>query len=133
MSMVGDVVHIVPQEGLESDAWVSEIVAGTREGDAGGVATWTLRGRASDEPYRARVRIGRETIEQEIGVAPGPYGAPTGEFLEGRIVTHVEMREVELWGVVPGAPWLMLRPWLVGYLVLVIPGVWGARRLLRVS
>jgi uncharacterized membrane protein (DUF106 family) len=133
MSMVGDVVHVVPQEGLESGAWVSEIVADTRDGDARGVATWTLRGSASDEPYRARVRIGRETIEQEIGIAPGPYGAPTGEFLDGRIVTHVQMREVDLWGVAPGIPWLLFPPWLVGYLVVVIPGVWAARRVLRVS
>jgi len=131
-SMVGDVVHIVPRDGLETDAWVSEVVSRTRDGDTHAVATWTLRARASDAPRVATVRIGRQSIEQPIGVAPGPHGPPTGEFLDGRVVARVEMRAVDLWGLAPGIPWLMFPPWLVAYLVIVVPGVWAARRALGV-
>ncbi len=42
------------------------------------------------------------------------------------------MRQVRLFGVVPGVDWLLLPPWLVAYLLIAIPFVPILKAVLRI-
>ena len=133
VSLVGSVVHVVPEAGISAASWTAEVEADADAEVARGVAIWTLQGKGRPDPYRLTIRLGEVTCERDVSFAPGPYAAPTAEHDDGRVVTELGLRPVNLWGLAPGLPALQLPPWLVAYVVLVIPVVWISRRLLRVA
>ena len=138
---LGEVAHIVPQEGLEAPGgWVQRIVE--VPADDGGrpanvVASWTLVAREKTEPYAIEIRQGGHTHTKELlvngrgysppieiyGQAVGDWGGP-GDELE-RI--ELRMAEYVAYGFVPGIPWIGFRPWLVAYLAIAVVVVFGVR------
>ncbi len=129
-SAEGEVVHLVPLEGLQSESgWVQEVKVITEQGTSYGEARWTLKGMARPEPYRLTVRMKGRTLEHEVLVG-GPFYAPAVIDHGSPVLTEVKLDPVKLAGVVPGIP-MVLPAWLVGYIVLSIPLVFVVRKVLH--
>jgi uncharacterized membrane protein (DUF106 family) len=132
LSAVGDVAHIVPQEGISATpgGWVQEVVAAPEgaAGNSGGAARWSLQGEAREEPYVLEVRLGGRTYARELAIGPSPPSARRVEHEGDEVVTEIAMRPVDLWGLAPGIEALYLPPWVVAYLVVVIAAAWVLRR-----
>jgi hypothetical protein len=145
ISAEGDLIHLVPQPGLEAEtgwvqmlyetppasawdrfaAWLTRQPAQAPPPDA--VALWQLRGEANRYPLIFRYRD--QTFERELVVGYRIY-APRWELREGEPPVEIRQREVRLFGLPGLGPWLPA--WLVGYLVLTIPFVFLLKRLLLV-
>lgn len=132
VSAAGGVVHLVPQDGLEADAWVQPVaaVAGD-DGPPNGLAAWTLRARAADAPYRLTLRLKHTSVEHPLRVGGRTYTPALVDHGDG-LVTEVRMRPLRLLGIVPGIAAIGFPPWLVAYLVIVVPFVFILKRLLRI-
>ncbi len=95
------------------------------------VAEWYLTGKATDEPYTLKVRWRDQTWEQPLrigGTTYEPSITPQGDWPES---TQVHLAQARLLGWVPAfGPFLP--PWLVGYLLVVIPSVFGIKKLFNV-
>ena len=131
VSAAGHVMHIVPQDGLRADAWVRPVAAVTGGGPPHGMATWTVRGSAAEGPYRLTFRLKDRTVEHDLIIGGRTYAPPLVDH-GGGVLTEVKMRPLELFGVVPGVAAIGFPPWLVAYLVIVVPLVFLLKRLLRV-
>ncbi len=124
-SSAGKLAHLVPQPGLTAETgWMQAV-------NTVGEAHWKLsirqpvdgwlEFRINGETYRHRVRAGHRTYE------------PSLVFHDDRVqATEVRMQQVKLFGIVPGIPSIGLAPWLVAYLLIVIPFVVINKRLLRI-
>jgi hypothetical protein len=130
LSAEGDLVFMVPQEGLAArDGWVKEVGVDP-DGRANGLAVWTITADARPEPYALRLRC-RDTYEMPLRVGQPTYEPPL-EFFDDRLLcAEVRLEPVRLLGFVPGIPYVMA-PWLVGYLVLVVPVSLLLKRVLRI-
>jgi len=131
VSMAGELVHVVPLTELESEQWIQPVVAVTNKAPAFGRATWTVRAAASEEPYKLVFRLGQRSLEHELIVGQRGHAATVIDH-GNRVATRVEMRPVKLLNLVPGIPAVGFPPWLVGYLLLVLPINAAFKRLFRV-
>lgn len=128
ISAAENAVHVVPQDGVTAeDGWVKEIVAVTdpAEGPPHGMATWHLYAEANPEPYVLEIRYRTGTYTKRLLVGQRTY-APAVEFYpKGApvICSEVGMKQVKLFGIVPGIPSLALAPWLVAYFLIAVPSV----------
>lgn len=140
---IGRPVHVVPLEGIEPEdeeagqggSWVARVEEdlGPEGRVANGVARWTLRGEADEEPYRLRVRLEDETAARPLEIGRLTYAAPVEHHDgPGIVATELEMRSVKFLGVVPGIPWIAFPPWLVAYVILVVPSVLVLKKALRI-
>ena len=139
LSAIGQWAHVVPQPGLKADnGWIQEVKEDKPAPDAkasadpaaepapvtAGVAEWVLRGEKRREPYQLQVRLKGRTIETELVVDGVHYaGAPQRPYGEDPAteVVEVALAEYKPLGIVPGWDAAMLQPWIVGYLILVLP------------
>lgn len=132
-SAVGRLVHLVPGDQIEVvDGWIREIARAPGEGEAHGIATWRVSGEAGVSPKLLQVRFGEATVEHPVRFGSRIYEQPIKNHDGPVLATEVKMRPVKLFGVIPGVPALHLAPWLVGYLLIVIPIVFALKRFLRV-
>lgn len=140
MPRIGERIHMLPEEGLAAeDGWLQRIRP-VKEGDfAMGIydamASWDVRPELREEPYELEIRFGGDTLEMPL-VADGQRYAPPIKFVDD---PRVEALTVDLteyrpfFGVVPGVPMLMLQPWIVGYLLIVLPLAFVLKPVLRVQ
>jgi uncharacterized membrane protein (DUF106 family) len=133
ISAVGKITHLAPVEGVTAhNGWLQEIVAVTEPGGAHGAATWQLSAGGSPAPHVLRVRYGGRTYEHPLRAGAPTYDAGLETHDEKLTTTEVKLRPVKLFGIVPGIAALLLPPWLVAYLLIVIPGVPLIKRALRI-
>jgi uncharacterized membrane protein (DUF106 family) len=133
ISAVGKITHIAPVEGVAApDGWLREIVAVTDHGPAHGEATWRVSAAASPAPHVLRVRYGGQTYEHPLQAGAPTYEPAVKTHDERLTATEVKLRPVKLFGVVPSLPALFFPPWLVAYLLIVIPSVPLIKRVLRI-
>ena len=134
---IGKLVHMVPQDGIEAaSGWVRPIEpdVDAKGVTTTGVAQWTLRCRKRAEPYTLRIRAMGGIYEKELLVDGRRYAPPIRTYEDGQIeVSEVVMREYRLLGFVPGIPWIGLQPWIVGYLVIVLPLSFILKPALRIN
>ena len=144
VSAAGQVVHIVPQAGIEAvspdrgtrdDCWVQEIkvVSDPPGASPQGEAIWHLKAKpneAKHKPYILDIRYKKGSYKKELLVGQRTYAADVEFYQNAPIVcTQIEMRPVKLFGIVPGIDWgrlpgpLQLAPWLVAYFLIAIPSV----------
>jgi len=129
VSAVGKIAHLVPLEGVAAaSGWVQEV----RAVPAGAGASWWLSAQASDEPYRLRLRFEKTTIQHLVRAGTGIYEAPRTTHDECGITTELRLREVRLFGFVPGFSAIGFPAWLVGYLAIVIPCTLLGKKALRI-
>jgi uncharacterized membrane protein (DUF106 family) len=132
VSAVGEVMHLVPQAGVTADRWVQPIRMGELRGVKTGVAQWTVAAEAGDHPYRLAFRFRDQTYDRAtLLVGQRTYAPPASAEPSGTLGAHVGLREARLLGIVPGLG-DFFPPWVVGYLILVIPLAVVLKRVLRV-
>jgi len=138
LSSVGQLTHLVPPAGLEMQGDAIRLVELDPDGQRNGLAVWVLRPVSGCPPAGAAaeliVRHQGETATQRLLVGGRAYAPPLAAHNGGKILaTEVMLRQAKFLGIVPGIPWIGFPPWLVAYLVIVIPLVPVLRWALRVS
>jgi uncharacterized membrane protein (DUF106 family) len=135
LSAVGEVAHILPLDGLACEGdWIAGIVPDVvaDAASANAVAVWELKGTARPEPYILKLRWRDETWEQPLRIGGTTYEPPVTPQGDWPQSTEVHLAQGKLFGIVPGlGPFLP--PWLVGYLLVVIPCVFGIKKLFNVK
>lgn len=119
VSAVGQVAHLVPQEGLSADGGWVRIVTADKAGEPRGIATWTLRAEERVEPYALILRVGDRSFKHALLVGQRQYLPPRADHGDG-FITEVRLREVKLFGRLPGVPRLYLPAWMTAYLIVAI-------------
>jgi hypothetical protein len=136
VSAEGDIIHIVPVEGLEAlNGWVQQVAAvKNHDGAARGEATWRLRGAANAKPYPLRFRFKDRSFERPLIVGQHVYAAPLDDAFAGAdgapLRTELRMRERKLFGIVPGCG-DALPPWVVACVLIALPCFLAWKRVLR--
>jgi hypothetical protein len=128
-SSIGQHVHLVPQSGVSAEpAWIRFVVAATAD-EPLGAANWRLRAtEPGDFTLMLRHREGSIAIPLEVGTRC--YAPPVISH-GGDITTEVRLTAYRPLGIVPPVEWLGLPAWIVGLLLVCVPGYFAARRLLR--
>ena len=140
------VAHIVPQEGLSAPGgWIARIKENEAAEDGKSpaiTAEWQVVAGERDEPYVLEIRQGGHTHTKELlvdgrryspprevyGEGVGDWGGPGDELRE----VALGMAEYRPFGFVPGIPWILFAPWLVGYLAVAVPLVFALKRIFRI-
>jgi hypothetical protein len=133
ISAAGEAVHLVPADGLRADGWVKEVqaVEDPNEGPPHGLAVWRVRAAAGEAPYRLAFRLKHRSYDRDLTVGRRTYADPVVDH-GGQVLTELKMRPIRLFGVVPGVAAIFLPPWLVAYILIVIPSVLLIKRALRI-
>ena len=98
-----------------------------------GVAEWTFHLEQRDVPYLLTIRHQDNTIDKELILDGKHYSEPIlayGDAVEEMMELNLE--EYKLFGFVPGIDWLMLAPWMMGYLIIVLPLSFILKPVLRI-
>jgi uncharacterized membrane protein (DUF106 family) len=137
VSAVERIVHVLPQDGIECETgWIQRIGEDLDKSGAvvGGVAEWTLRCRARSEPYTLQIRYLGRTFEKELLVNGLRYADPIEPYKDDDPVNdvYIALPEYRFLGFVPGINMLLLQPWIVGYLIIVLPFSFLLKPLLRI-
>jgi hypothetical protein len=134
----GEVIHVVPADGVVAEGgWVRKVKAVTEEGPPFGLATWTLRAEGRAEPYQLTLRLKDRSFDRELLVGRRIYALPV--FDHGAdYVSEWKRKPYRLldwipdFAGVPGVDAIGLPPWLVAYVILVIPLTLLLKRALNV-
>ncbi len=133
VSAVGETVTLLPQDGLKAEGWVRLAREEKVADQPTAVARWKVSGAASRRPHKLVFRWRDETFDRgEILVGQKTYSPRIVSDDAGRLGAEVCLREARPLGIVPGFG-DAFPAWLVGYLILVIPGAMVIKRLLRVA
>jgi len=142
VSASGGIAYLVPQENIQAETgWVQEIRSQEltqKQKDQGvvpdGEAVWRLRAAAGPESYDLQIRFKNGTYHQKLLVGQRTYESPMTVYGNNDpiICTQVMMKQVKLFGVLPGIPWLLMPPWLVAYFVIAVPFVSILKRVLHI-
>ena len=131
--LVGQTMHIVPVEGLEpGSTWIAMIEPGEIMGIPCGEARWELRAAQpehSPQHFDMRFRIEDQTLDSSLRLGDRTYAPPRRWFPEHEIRIDTELREVRPFGFVPGIPAIMFPPWLIAYILIVVPSVFLTKKL----
>lgn len=126
-SEIGRIAFLLPETGLAIESGRLRRIQPSYGPDGhtvdGGVAAWQLRAEPRSTPYRVRLRYRAKTFQRPL-VADGRRYAPPQVFFDGAdsvVASELALREYRPFGIVPGRPALALAPWMVGYLIIVIP------------
>ena len=156
-SAIGGITHIAPLSGIvPQNGWAQRIIEDPEKGPDGtvnGMASWTVLGEKTKDPYVLKIRSAGRTVEKELLVDGRRY-SPVMEFYDAPIeVVQIDLDSYKPFGVVPGIPTLhwdrsakfpwfrvytresdawFFAPWLVGYLLIAVPFVFILRRLCHV-
>ncbi len=130
---IGEVVHLVPNEGWEANTgWVQAVHETVGESGRQGTAAWTLRAGPDPEATAFIVRLPDRTVEHAILVGRGTY-APMRVRHSEQLETAVQLRVYRPFGIVGEWSWFGMAPWLAGYLLLTVPLFLVVKRLAGVA
>lgn len=121
-SSIGDLVHLVPQEGIiAEDGWIRQASKATRDSVTRGRADWRLFGSGLEDRVSVTLRYGDETIQREVSdeqLARGDLWRHHAADVE----TEVLLNEYLPFST-PSFARLGLPPWSVLYSLVVILGM----------
>jgi type II secretory pathway pseudopilin PulG len=130
---VDKLTHLVPPEAVELRSRAVQLVAVDPHGQANGVATWTLRAAERADSLELVVCHQGQTVRHPLRVGTRTYAQPVAGHPGGPVLaTEVVLERARFLGLVPGIRAIGFPPWLVAYLLLVLPLVPVLRRVLRV-
>jgi hypothetical protein len=137
VSASGGVATIVPQVNLRAETgWVQEIQAqNVAQGvPADSEAVWILHAGAKPQSYNLQIRYKNGTYEQKLLVGQRTYETPVTAYRPSDpiLCTQVMLKQVKLFGLLPGIPWLLMPPWLVAYFVIAVPFVSIVKRVTHI-
>ena len=124
VSSIGDHVHLLPAEGMTAKTgWIQKISADESVANSiTGVATWQLQCEQRNAPYPIVVRYNGELAKTVHFVDGLKYSQPLVFHDNSNIIaTELVLSQYKPFGILPGIPSLMLQPWILGYLIYVIP------------
>jgi len=122
LDAVGDVVHLVPVDGIAPvNGWIRTVEETLADDGTTGVATWLVRAEANEEPYVLRLCHREDTYEHGLLVGGVGHSPVEVRHAGGSLLrTRLELRPVRPFGLVPGMWSLAIPPWLIAYLVLTL-------------
>lgn len=133
---IGDLVHMVPQPGLEAkDGWIQKIGEDKDEKGnvASGVAAWQVRATSGSGSFVLPIRYKGQTSDKELLIGGSKYAEPVQAYEKSDCeVIQIVMPEYKPLGFVPGFSQIGLPPWIIGYLILVIPLSFLLKPVLRI-
>jgi len=129
-SAVGRHVHLVPQPELTvKPAWI-RLVTPAGDDATRGHADWHLHAsEAGSFALTLRHPHGSVTVPLEVGT--GRYAEPVVAH-GGDVITRVRLPPYRPLGIIPPLPWPGVPAWMVGLLLLTIPGYLAFRRLMDI-
>lgn len=132
LSSVDKLTHLVAPAELEVRNGAVRLVEVDPDGEQNGLAAWVVRPAARLDA-ELLIRHQGETAAHPLRAGGRTYAPPLGAGTGNRILaTETVLRQARFLGIVPGVPALALPPWLIAYLIIVIPFVPFLRRVLRV-
>ena len=131
-SAIGQIIYLVPADGIEPDQRIKVIDQST-EGSYHGIASWTLRMNSSDPSHILVFRTGDRTIEQPVITVGKHYQSPPIRDNDTDWHSELVMEETKLFGIVPGIDSMGVPPWVMAYVLLVLLLLPLSRRILKVS
>lgn len=133
ISEIGKLIHLVPQDGLESrEGWIQEVGKNHESSISAGVVTWAVKASTSTSSFPLLIRLGDRTFRHEFRAGPGSYSEPFRIWGNGDFFLQQKLLPYRPFGYVPGIDDFYFPAWLVGYLILVIPAVPILKKLMRV-
>ena len=133
LSAVDRLTHMVPPAGVELRSGAVQVIQVDPDGEANGLASWRLRPAAGPATAELAIRYRGQTATHELRAGGNTYAPPVGAGNGGAILaTEVVLERAKFLGIVPGFPAVGCPPWVVAYLLIVIPLAPLLRRLLRV-
>ena len=141
---IGNIAHLVPVEGLKvKDGWIRPVeveksVPAANWWEKGnqwlqkkmgmatqpeGAAVWTVSAPANDKPYDLQFVLEGRVCKAPLAVGQRRYESQLVTFGTESGIQAIEfgLTPLKLFGWLPGISAFALAPWLVGYLVIVIP------------
>ena len=130
-SSIGQVAYLVPNDATHVDNWVKPIV---QSGNSAypGIAIWSVTPSPISGMARLSLRSGNNTYEQPVLTGGRYYQVPQFTQHGEGWRTELKMREVKLFGVLPGVRRLGFPPWVTAYVLLVVLLLPISRRCFRV-
>lgn len=131
VSTVGELVHMVPQEGLDPDpGWIAVVEPGEYAGQATGIACWRLSGESRRVPYALVFRLRDQTCEHELLIGQGTYSKTWRNYDGGKVNARIMMAPVSLCGFSGFGAVFPL--WIIVYLAVVIPAALLFKKIFRI-
>jgi hypothetical protein len=98
---LGEVVHLVPRQGMSSvGGWVRKVAADHESGAPQGKAEWTLRMTADAKPGPITVRMRHQSVEHALLVGGSTYEPPLQRH-DGDVETEVMLVPYRPLGLLP--------------------------------
>lgn len=130
ISAVGKIAHIAPTDALTAESgWIQEI---TVSSPTHSIAVWRLTAQPGPALRQLQLRFGKQTFTHPIRADGRTYEAPLQTHDTHLLTTDLKLTPVRLFGLIPDAAWLPFPPWLIGYLILIIPLTFFLKKVLRV-
>jgi len=129
--------HLVAPKNVEvKGEAIQEVQEDPKKGPGGqvnGFAEWKIVPTVRSDSIVLVICHQDQTVEHPLSVGGNIYAPPLKAHEGGKIqVTEVMLKRARFLGFVPGIPEIMFPPWLVAYLIIVIPFVPLLRRALSV-
>ncbi len=135
---IGRRVHMVPQQDVVAEnGWIQQVRPVEEDdfafGIYDGMASWEINAKPRNEPYSLNIRFAGESFGIPLQVHERLYTNPIVFIDDPRIeALTVDLTEYRPFGFIPGIPMLMLQPWIIGYLIFVVPLSLVLKRIMRV-
>jgi len=122
ISKIGEFAHMVPENGVQAkNGWIQKIKADEKGGKVtNGIAEWEIGCAKQKKPYLLTIRFKGESYTKELLVDGVRYAEPFTFYTDKNIeVIEAVTPEYKLLGLVPG--FWVISPWLLAYLIMVVP------------
>ena len=134
----GQLVSMVPQDGLTADAWIQRAKPGEGEPQHV-VARWEVSGRKAADPYILTMRVRDETYLHPFKVGQVDYTPPVLSHTAGLVLPQSVIR-LKIPGILGCIPWIspashwggIFPAWLLSYIIVVVPAVLLLKRTLGI-
>lgn len=123
---------LVPSEPLQLKSDAVQPLVPSENGSKRREAVWTVSAPASPKPYLLTFRLGDKSCQRELLVGQRFYSEPILDH-EDEIQTTLRLRQVKLFGILPGWNYILLPPWLVAYLVIAVPAILLLKRVCKLE
>ena len=130
--LVGQTMHIVPADGLEATpTWLAVIEPGEIMGIPCGEARWTLTATRTEAPreFDLHFRVEDQTLTSSLRMGARTYANARRWYPEQEIRIDTDLEQVRPFGIIPGIEAILFPPWLVAYILLVVPSVFLTKKL----